>query len=313
MSELLEAAQVPGQSRLSRTQKDLVAGTVGGIAQVLVGQPFDCVKVRVQTAPPGTYSSALTCAQSLIRNEGPLAFYKGTLTPLLGIGACVSIQFAALEASKRWFKARKPQTVDGGEGNLNMAELAASGAIAGVANTVVSGPVEHIRIRLQTQPSGPNGRGALYDGPWDCVRKMYKVGGLGGVFKGQVSTIWRDGVGYGAYFAAYEALVQNYLSSHPTLTRSEISPLYAVTFGAAAGYALWACIYPIDVIKSKIQTDAIDKRKARFRGIVDCARKTWTAQGVKGFTNGLAPTLIRSPFANGATFLFFELTMRVLG
>ena len=32
-------------SNSSSTAKDLTAGTVGGIAQVLVGQPFDIVKV----------------------------------------------------------------------------------------------------------------------------------------------------------------------------------------------------------------------------------------------------------------------------
>lgn len=32
-------------SKSSSTAKDLTAGTVGGIAQVLVGQPFDIVKV----------------------------------------------------------------------------------------------------------------------------------------------------------------------------------------------------------------------------------------------------------------------------
>jgi solute carrier family 25 carnitine/acylcarnitine transporter 20/29 len=46
--------------------------------------------------------------------------------------------------------------------------------------------------------------------------------------------------------------------------------------------------------------------------MIDCAVKVWRAQGVKGFTGGLAPTLIRSPFANGATFVAFELAMRGL-
>jgi hypothetical protein len=32
-------------SDMSKTVKDLTAGTAGGIAQVLVGQPFDIVKV----------------------------------------------------------------------------------------------------------------------------------------------------------------------------------------------------------------------------------------------------------------------------
>ncbi len=62
-----------------------------------------------------------------------------------------------------------------------------------VCNTVVSGPVEHVRIRLQTQPTA----NPLYAGPVDCVRKLYAANGLRGVFKGQLATVWRDGVGYG--------------------------------------------------------------------------------------------------------------------
>jgi solute carrier family 25 carnitine/acylcarnitine transporter 20/29 len=49
-------------------------------------------------------------------------------------------------------------------------------------------------------------------------------------------------------------------------------------------------------IKSKLQTDSLIKGERAFTGIIDCARKTWAKQGFKGFTNGLAPTLIRSPF-----------------
>jgi hypothetical protein len=39
-------------------------------------QPFDIVKVRVQTAAPGTFKSPLDCATTLLKNEGPLGFYK---------------------------------------------------------------------------------------------------------------------------------------------------------------------------------------------------------------------------------------------
>jgi solute carrier family 25 (mitochondrial carnitine/acylcarnitine transporter), member 20/29 len=49
--------------------------------------PPDIVKVRLQTTQQ--YPSALACARHIWTHEGPLAFYKGTLTPLLGIGACV--------------------------------------------------------------------------------------------------------------------------------------------------------------------------------------------------------------------------------
>ena len=48
----------------------------------------DIVKVRLQTT--SQYKSALDCATQIFKKEGPAAFYKGTLTPLIGIGACVS-------------------------------------------------------------------------------------------------------------------------------------------------------------------------------------------------------------------------------
>jgi solute carrier family 25 carnitine/acylcarnitine transporter 20/29 len=72
---------------MSKTVKDLTAGTVGGIAQVLVGQPFDIVKVRMQTASKGTYRGMLHCAGGILTKEGPLAFYKVShaIEPLISI------------------------------------------------------------------------------------------------------------------------------------------------------------------------------------------------------------------------------------
>ena len=39
-------------------------------------QPFDIVKVRVQTAPKGIYASPLDCATKLLKADGPKGFYK---------------------------------------------------------------------------------------------------------------------------------------------------------------------------------------------------------------------------------------------
>jgi solute carrier family 25 carnitine/acylcarnitine transporter 20/29 len=42
-----------------------------------------------------------------------------------------------------------------------------------------------------------------------------------------------------SYFLAYEWLVQRHIREKG-VKREEISPVWAVTYGAAAGYALWA-------------------------------------------------------------------------
>ncbi|KAK7473273.1 Mitochondrial carrier protein ymc2 [Stygiomarasmius scandens] len=295
---------------MSKTIKDLTAGTAGGIAQVLVGQPFDIVKVRMQTSPKGTYSGMLHCAGGILKNEGPLAFYKGTLTPLLGIGVCVSIQFGVIEYMKRFYADRNVLNGVGGPGGRNLSgdQLFVSGVLAGLANGFVSGPVEHIRIRLQTQQV----KNYPYAGPFDAIKKIYSAHGIAGIFKGQGVTFLREATGYGVYFLAYEKLVQREMATKG-ITRDQISPLNAVLYGAAAGYALWAVIYPIDMVKSRMQTDGFTTATGRkYATSIDCVRQVWRSEGLPAFTRGLGPTLIRSPFANGATFLGFEMANRFL-
>ncbi|KAL0956926.1 hypothetical protein HGRIS_003030 [Hohenbuehelia grisea] len=293
-----------------KTAKDLTAGTAGGIAQVLVGQPFDIVKVRMQTAPKGTYTGMMHCAGGILKNEGPLAFYKGTLTPLLGIGVCVSIQFGVLEYTKRFFTRQNVETGKGGPDGLALGagQLVTAGVLAGLANGVVSGPVEHIRIRLQTQSATKPD----YAGPFDAIKKIYSSYGIKGIYKGQGVTLLREAAGYGVYFLAYEKLVQRQMRVKG-ITRDQINPANAVLYGAAAGYALWAVIYPIDMIKSRMQTDGFTASTGqKYKSALDCVRVVWRTEGIGAFTRGLGPTLIRSPFANGATFLGFEMANRML-
>ncbi|KAL1836246.1 hypothetical protein VTJ49DRAFT_5393 [Mycothermus thermophilus] len=237
-----------GPSSATQTAKDLFSGAAGGIAQVLIGQPFDIVKVRLQTQT--THPSALSAAQSIWRHEGPLAFYKGTLTPLLGIGACVSIQFGAFHFARRHLESRTSSTPR----PLTYTELYTAGAFAGVANSVLSGPIEHVRIRLQTQPHGAGAR--LYGGPWDCVRKLVRAGGgVGnGLYRGQAVTVLREAQAYGVWFLAFEFLMNKDAARHG-IDRKEIPSWKVALYGGLAGEALWLASYPLDVVKSKMQTD----------------------------------------------------------
>ena len=89
-------------SNFKRNIKDFIAGCAGGVAQVITGQPFDIVKVRQATMkkPEG----AVAIWKKIIKKEGPYALYKGTLPPIIGVGACVSIQFGVKENTSRIMK-----------------------------------------------------------------------------------------------------------------------------------------------------------------------------------------------------------------
>ncbi|KAK3385018.1 mitochondrial carrier domain-containing protein [Podospora didyma] len=294
----------------AQTAKDLFSGAAGGIAQVLIGQPFDIVKVRLQTS--NVYPSAASAAASIWKNEGPLAFYKGTLTPLLGIGACVSIQFGAFHSARRWLEQRnasRDKSWIPGARTLGYGEYYAAGAFAGVANSVISGPIEHVRIRLQTQPHGAT---RLYSGPWDCVRKLSNQGGgvMKGLYRGEAVTVAREAQAYGVWFLAFEWLM-NADAARNKIERKDV-PSYKVAFyGGLAGEALWLGSYPLDVIKSKMQTDGFGKDQ-RYKTMRDCFAQTWRAEGARGFWKGIGPTLLRAMPVSAGTFAVVEMTMRAI-
>ncbi|ODV63838.1 mitochondrial carrier [Ascoidea rubescens DSM 1968] len=287
--------------------KDVSAGTCGGIAQVLAGQPFDTTKVRLQCAPPGKYSGALDVVQQLLKNEGILGFYKGTLTPLVGIGACVSIQFGVNEFMKRFFRTQNVSKGLGENTSLSSLQFYLCGGASGFANGFLAAPIEHIRIRLQTQTSA-NG---LYNGPIDCIRKIHQQSGFAtGVMRGLGPTLIRESHGIGIYFMTFEALVK-YDTSRNQIDRKEIPGLRLCLYGAAAGYSMWFTSYPIDVIKTKMQTDDLSNKV--YKSMLDCASKTYKAGGIKPFFNGFLPTILRAGPVNAVTFYAFELAMRALG
>ena len=66
--------------------RSLVAGGVGGVCAVLVGHPFDLVKVRMQTAERGVYTGAVDVVRKTVAREGlRRGLYAGVSAPLVGV------------------------------------------------------------------------------------------------------------------------------------------------------------------------------------------------------------------------------------
>lgn len=67
--------------------------------------------------------------------------------------------------------------------------------------------------------------------------------------------------------------------------------------------------YPIDFAKTLIQTDS--ETNPRYRGLLDCMRKTVKAEGVGGLYKGIGPCLARAVPANAVTFLVYQWTLQL--
>ena len=83
--EIKEDVQKAAKKSLS-SLRDFAAGGVGGVFAVVVGHPFDLVKVRLQTAEKGVYNGAIDVVKKTVAKEGPIrGLYAGVSAPLVGV------------------------------------------------------------------------------------------------------------------------------------------------------------------------------------------------------------------------------------
>ncbi|KAF4081968.1 hypothetical protein AMELA_G00146310 [Ameiurus melas] len=74
-----------------------IFGATAGAASVFGNTPLDVVKTRMQGLEAHRYKNTLDCAFQILKNEGPQAFYKGTIPRLGRVCLDVAIVFVLYE------------------------------------------------------------------------------------------------------------------------------------------------------------------------------------------------------------------------
>ena len=291
----------PKATSVASSIKSFISGGFGGICAVLVGHPFDLIKTRLQTAPPGTYSGSIDVTMKTIRADGVKGLYRGMGPPLIGVTPIFALSFFSYDLGKKLVYAATPNRTNS---TLSLAELSAAGFFSAIPTVLVAGPAERIKVLLQLQ--GQSSSGPKYNGPVDVVRQLYKEGGLRSIFKGTGGTLARDGPGSAAYFAAYEIAKRSLTpaGSDP----NDLNIVTTITAGGLAGMANWALAIPPDVVKSRYQ----GAPEGTYKSFMDCARKTVMADGVGALFKGFGPAMSRAFPANAAVFVGVEMSQSAL-
>lgn len=194
-------------------------------------------------------------------------------------------------------------------GALTIGQISAAGFFSAVPMTAITAPFERVKVILQVQDQRlAPGEKPKYSGGLDVVRQLYREGGVRSVFRGSAATLARDGPGSAAYFAAYEYIKRKLTPVDPLTGKpSGALSLPAITCaGAAAGIAMWVPVFPIDTVKSRLQTA---EGNVTIGGII---REVYGRGGIRAFFPGFGPALARAVPANAATFLGVELAHQAM-
>ncbi|RCV39940.1 hypothetical protein SEVIR_9G011800v4 [Setaria viridis] len=92
--------------------ENALIGAFAGAITGAVTTPLDVMKTRLMVQGQGNqYSGIVSCAQTILREEGPMAFLKGIEPRVLWIGIGGSIFFGVLEKTKSMLAERRNREV----------------------------------------------------------------------------------------------------------------------------------------------------------------------------------------------------------
>lgn len=288
---------------LKKFLKDVVAGTCGGISVTLVGHPFDTLKVRLQTQSVTNpiYSGVIDCARKTVQWEGLGGLYKGVTSPLMGQMFFRASLFSAFGSSKRWLATN----ADGSPRELQWIDFYKAGAMTGFVAAFTEGPIDFYKSQLQVQiirsKQDPNYK-PPYTSVVECVRQTIRNNGVRGPFQGLSATLLRNTPANSVYLGSFEVMKQLVAQKYGCKTTELSAPVITACAGLG-GIMYWLSIFPVDCIKSAMQTDTIVRGERKYTDIPTTARLLWAEGGIKRFYRGFTPCLIRAAPANGIMLL----------
>lgn len=278
--------------------QEITFGAVSGMVGKLVEHPFDTIKVRQQST--NSQMSTLTMIGDTYKNEGLiLGFYKGLRAPL--IGACMenAILFTGYGIGTNFFKKHI------GNEELPFWTKCVSGGFAGFLASFALTPVELIKCQLQVLNISKISNSASHSYS-SLIRHVLQNKGVLGLWHGWSSTCFREILGTSIWFGSYE-YANKYLQDN-TPIKNDFSLLLS---GAFAGFMFNLSAFPMDTIKSNIQTYEILNGKASHDiSFSYMVKKLYKSGGIKGFYNGLGITLLRAMPANALIFYTYETLSR---
>jgi len=226
----------------------MLAGGLGGTSGDMLMHSLDTVKTRQQGDPhfPPKYTSLGSSYYKIFRQEGiRRGLYGGWLPALLGSFPGTVLFFGSYEYSKRHMLEYGVQP--------HLAYLA-SGFIGDLTASIVYVPSEVLKTRLQLQGRHNNpffSSGYNYRGMGDAVRTIVRKEGFSALFYGYRATLYRDLPFSALQFMFYE---QGQTWARQSRGSREIGWQLELLTGAAAGGLAGTITCPLDVVKTRLQT-----------------------------------------------------------
>lgn len=279
--------------------KSLAAGALSGLVTRFCISPLDVIKIRLQllneNSKPFTIFNNI---KAIVKNESVFAFWKGNIPAELLYLSYSSIQFTTFNilnnSIPHYTNAQNAQSGSDGEpSSTNKREnlrVFFIGSVSGFNATLLSYPFDVLRTKMISNK----------DKKFLKIFQILNNYSLKKFFNGSLLGLIQVSLNSGLSLSIY-----NYLNLNND--NSKLNGLYS-------GILSKFIIYPLDLIKRKIQISGFTNSNSVNKPVHlnQIIHDIFIKNGIRGFYNGLLPTLLKSAPSTAISLYTFEIFIKFL-
>jgi solute carrier family 25 phosphate transporter 23/24/25/41 len=176
-------------------------------------------------------------------------------------------------------------------------------------------PIDTLKFRLQceTVQGGLKGNALLAQ----TAKSMWADGGMRAAYRGLTMGL----IGMFPYsaidigtFEVLKTTFTKYKARYYGIHEDDAAPGSVTTaiIGATSGATGATIVYPLNVLRTRLQTQGTAMHPPTYTGIWDVAQRTVRNEGVRGLYKGLTPNILKVAPALSITWVVYENTKKLL-
>ncbi|XP_012261845.1 ADP,ATP carrier protein 2 [Athalia rosae] len=271
--------------------KDFIAGGVAAAISKTAVAPIERVKLLLQVqhiskqiAADQRYKGMIDCFVRIPREQGFLSFWRGNFANVIRYFPTQALNFAFKDKYKQVFLGgvdKHTQFWRYFAGNL------ASGGAAGATSLCFVYPLDFARTRLAADV-GKAGGSREFTGLGNCLTKIFKADGLGGLYRGFGVSVQGIIIYRAAYFGFYD-------TARGMLPDPKKTP-FLVSWGIAQCVTTVAGIvsYPFDTVRRRMMMQSgRAKAEILYKSTAHCWSTIYKTEGGNAFFKGAFSNVLR--------------------
>jgi len=288
--------------------KDFLAGGISAAISKTAVAPIERVKLLLQVqatskqiAKDQQYKGMVDCFVRIPREQGFLAFWRGNMANVIRYFPTQALNFAFKDKYKQVFLGGVDKKKDFWKffaGNL------ASGGAAGATSLCFVYPLDFARTRLAADVGKGSGN-REFKGLGDCLAKIFKADGLGGLYRGFFVSVQGIIIYRAAFFGLYDTA-----KGMTGKTNILISWMIAQCVTTVSGIIS----YPFDTVRRRLMMQSGRKGgDVMYKGTLDCWRKVAKNEGTGAFFKGAFSNVLRGTGGAIVLVMYDEIQVLMFG